>query len=449
MSDLVNRILDCVPAGTYALRALFGLVDIVESDEIATAAVEGGSAPRMLVNPEFVERYAATPERLVMLVMHELHHIILGHTRLLPTSTKLDNIVFDAVINAMLCRAFPDPAGIAFFTDFYAADRVPEAILRPPSRWHPDDKHIPISRELVDAGYQELALAHRGLYTPAGATYEEVREALEKSCTEVDAARVRLIGGHDEGGLQEGNLEDRAPVLLDVVRQIVEQWPQPPEPIRGRSLADAMQSAIIRPRRVMGNRDRLRALLRWAGGLTERGQFRAVGAVDQAATSPLPGRQRRDVVAQLLGSPILLHEGSVRGRGRVRAGERVHVYLDVSGSVMGILGVLTAATRDCSDFVHPVVHGFSTQVADHSLADLAAGRVTSTWGTDIGCVAEHARRHGVKRAVLITDGYVGRARGIDAETLGGVRLAVAYTGRDSNDRDLAPFVGRHDTLEVN
>lgn len=242
MSDLVNRILDCVPAGTYALRALFQLVDIVESDEVATAAVEGGYAPRMLVNPEFVERYAATPERLVMLVMHELHHIILGHTRLLPTSTKLDNIVFDAVINAMLCRAFPDPAGIAFLTDFYAADRVPEAILRPPSRWQPEDERNPISKQLVDAGYQDLALAHRGLYSPAGATYEEVREALEKSCTEAEAAGVKLIGGHDEGGLQEGNLEDRAPVLLDVIRQIVEQWPQPPEPIRGRSLADALQS---------------------------------------------------------------------------------------------------------------------------------------------------------------------------------------------------------------
>jgi hypothetical protein len=379
--------------------------------------------------------------------MHELHHIILVHTRLLPTTTNLDNIVFDAVINAMLCRAFPDPAGIAFFTDFYAADRVPEAILRPPSRWQPDDKHIPLSRELVDAGYGDLALAHRGLYTPAGATYEEIREALERSCTEADAADVRLIGGHHEGGLQEGNLEDRAPVLLDVVRQIVEGWPQPPEPIRGRSLAEALQSVVIRPRRVVGNRSRLRALLRWAGGLTEHGQVRAAGPIESVASSPLPSRHRRDVVAQLLGSPILLHEGSVSGRGRVRAGERVHVYLDVSGSVLGILGVLAAAVRDCSEFVHPVVHGFSTRVADHSLADLAAGRVSSTWGTDIGCVAEHARRHGVKRAVLITDGYVGRARGIDAETLGGMRLAVAYTG-PGGSRDLAPFAGRHDTLEV-
>jgi len=138
MSDLVSRILDCVPAGTYALRALFQLVDIVESDEIPTAAIEGGDVPRLLVNPDFVERYAATPERLVMLVMHELHHIILGHTRLLPISSRLDNIVFDAVINAMLCRAFPDPAGIAFFTDFYAADSVPAALLRPALGWDPE-----------------------------------------------------------------------------------------------------------------------------------------------------------------------------------------------------------------------------------------------------------------------------------------------------------------------
>ena len=91
----------------------------------------------MLVNPAFAARHAATPERLLMLVMHELHHVILGHTRLLPVTTPLDNVVFDAVINAMLCRAFPDPAGVALFTDLYAADEVPGAVLRPPPGWTP------------------------------------------------------------------------------------------------------------------------------------------------------------------------------------------------------------------------------------------------------------------------------------------------------------------------
>jgi len=448
MSDLVSRILDCVPAGTYALRALFQLVDIVESDEIPTAAIEGGDVPRLLVNPDFVVRYAATPERLVMLVMHELHHIILGHTRLLPISSRLDNIVFDAVINAMLCRAFPDPAGIAFFTDFYAADSVPAALLRPALGWDPEED-APFNHEMVEAGYHKLAVAHQGLYSLSGATYEEIREALQESVTEAQAADIDLIGDHDDGALIEGDLEARAPVLLDVVRRIVEQWPQPPEPIRGRSMADALQEVRVPPRRVVGNRARLRGLLRWAGGLTEQGQFRSVGDVERASTSALPSRQRRDVVAQLLGSPILLHDSTVISRGRVRAGERVHVYLDVSGSVMGILGVLTAAVRDCAEFVHPTVHGFSTKVADHSLADLAAGRITTTVGTSIDCVAEHARRNGVTRAVLITDGYVGRAGDIDAETLGSMRLAVAYTGGLCSKKDLEPFTGRHDTLEVN
>jgi hypothetical protein len=49
--------------------------------------------------------------------------------------------------------------------------------------------------------------------------------------------------------------------------------------------------------------------------------------------------------------------------------------------------------------------------------------------------------------VVLTDGYVGRATGIDAETLAGMRLAVAYTDSRIPD-DLAPFAGRHDTLEV-
>jgi hypothetical protein len=51
--------------------------------------------------------------------------------------------------------------------------------------------------------------------------------------------------------------------------------------------------------------------------------------------------------------------------------------------------------------------------------------------------------------VLITDGYVGRTGDIDAETLGSMRLAVAYTGGLCSKKDLEPFTGRHDTLEVN
>ena len=212
-------------------------------------------------------------------------------------------------------------------------------------------------------------------------------------------------------------------------------------------MSAAVRDAFAPPRRVAGNRTRLRALLRWAGGLSDRGTVRAIGPVERAVATPLRSGSRRDVVLDLLGSPVLLHEGAVGARGRARAGERVHVYLDVSGSVSGYVGVLAAAIRDCSALVHPVVHAFSTVVADASLADLAAGQFRTTGGTDVACVAEHARTHGVRRAVLLTDGYVGRAHGVDAETLSGMRIGAAYTVAPAPD-DLAPFVGRHDTLEV-
>ena len=51
----------------------------------------------------------------------------------------------------------------------------------------------------------------------------------------------------------------------------------------------------------------------------------------------------------------------------VSTGERVHVYLDVSGSIGDLKGALYGAVLDCREFVHPFVHLFSTKVVDVSL----------------------------------------------------------------------------------
>ena len=81
---LTEQVLDCFPSGSYALSALLRLMDIEVSTEVPTAAVECKRQPRMLINPDFVATHAATPEKLMMLVMHELHHVLLGHTTLFP-----------------------------------------------------------------------------------------------------------------------------------------------------------------------------------------------------------------------------------------------------------------------------------------------------------------------------------------------------------------------------
>ena len=87
--NLSDRILDCFPSGSYAMSGLLRLLDIEETTSIPTAAVECKLQPKLLMNPEFVATHAQTPEKLLMLVMHELHHVLLGHC-LLYTSDAAD-----------------------------------------------------------------------------------------------------------------------------------------------------------------------------------------------------------------------------------------------------------------------------------------------------------------------------------------------------------------------
>ena len=224
-------------------------------------------------------------------------------------------------------------------------------------------------------------------------------------------------------------------------------WPEAAGEL-ARSAREAISKDLFAPPRpIRSNRVRLRDLLFWAGDDGAGRRFRRWGEIPGPITTPLPSSARRDVVLGLLGSPFLLHERSIDAPGRVRAGDRVHVYLDVSGSVHGILPALSGAVTDCARFVHPVVHAFSTEVAETTLPDLRKGRIRTTNGTDIRCVADHARRNRVTRAVIITDGYVGRPQAADLSTFEGIRLAAAWTPEHMT-HDLAGLYGRSDILEV-
>ena len=97
------RIFSVVPAATWQMEELLSLLDIVTDESIPTACVDCVTRPRLRLNPGFIADYCRTDEHLLMLVLHELHHVVLGHTRLFPRPTKAHNIAFDAVINAIIC----------------------------------------------------------------------------------------------------------------------------------------------------------------------------------------------------------------------------------------------------------------------------------------------------------------------------------------------------------
>jgi hypothetical protein len=453
-NPLSEQILDAFPSGSYAMAGLMRLLDIIETEAVPTAAVDCTVQPRMRINPRFVQEHAATPEKLLMLVMHELHHVLLGHTTLFPRVTRLQNFVFDAVINGILCRMFPSAEHTSFFNDLYSAKRFPECILRPPPGWpHSEKQTAPALLSLPESLQGQVQELHAALYSPAGASYYEVYAVLPKVLLAVgvgsadlkNCGDVLLLGEHGDGVIPDGQLEKQSPLLFDIVRELVEQWPQPPDPIRGRSLSDFLRPRKIRPKRALSNRGILRRLIRKVASATEVGRARRVGDDRMGVLTPIPNISRRSIVLRALGTDTMLYPVTIPWRHRISVGEKVHVYIDVSGSMEIVLKALYGAVLDCQEFVHRPIHLFSTKVVDISLSQLEAGQCHSTGGTDINCVAEHMALNHVTRAVLITDGWVGKARGQCYDTLAKSRLAVAYLGNSFNQTDLGP-VANHTSI---
>ena len=449
LASLTDRLLQAFPSGSFCLPAMLELASIVETDAVPTAAVECAARPRLLLNPKWIAEHADTPEKLVMLTLHELHHVVLGHTRLYPRAEPLDNLVFDAVINSMLCHMLPDRACTSLMTDFYHEDRFPECFLRPPIGWVPGGTvTIPIA--LRKPGNRRLADLYRRLYTPAGVGYDELRQALRPRVNPDALHMVVLLGDHrreEEGASSAGQLEIRSPALLQEVRRIVERWPQPETPIEGRSLADMLKASATTAT-PPSNTSRLAQLLRRIGGGSRRGSLRKMQLQPHAIETPLPTLDRRSAVLRTLNAMPLLHRGTVPAKRLAPYGERVHVYLDVSGSVNRLVPALFSAVLATREWVHPVVHQFSTKVADISLKDMLAGKCVTTGGTSIECVGEHMQTHAVRRAVLVTDGFVGPPGAATRRVMQRALIGVALTPGNRNRTDLQELVDHWIDLEL-
>jgi hypothetical protein len=431
--SLSDQILDAFPSGNYGLQALLRVLDIVETTEVETAAVDCLELPLLRINPAFAATFANTPEKLLMLVMHELHHILLGHTRLFLRVTPLDNLIFDAVINALLCRMFSNREYTSFFTGFYSDQRFPECFLRPPEGWRPS-KPARIPPSLRKKGLTHLQGLYRALYSDQGADYKELYDALTQAMPN-HGAEARLLGSHGQ------DIGELSGALFEAVRQVVEHWPQPPNPIKGRSWSSVLEETRVGLVRGPSNREVLRGLLRKVARAGTGSSNGRLGFSSVKAMSPLPAFDRRTVVLRALGVPTLLYPCDVLHWGRQPL-EPVHVYLDVSGSIGDLKGALYGAVLDCREMVYRKIHLFSTVVHDITPEQLRLGECQTTGGTSIECVAGHMQANGVRRAVIITDGYVGTPGETARQTLSQAHVAVALTPDSATRTDLENVV-RH------
>jgi len=386
------RIFDAFPVTQPSFLRLLGLLDIEATDEVPTAAVTLGGRSRLQINPNFAAQKCATDHDLVMLVLHELHHVALGHTRLFPRVTKSQNWALDCVINAQLCRLFPQPQWTRLFRSCYRADVFPEALLRPPEGWRTAEERWLPRRE---------GEVHRALYSDVSVSYRDLYDLLQPLVDE-SAGLDGLLGNH--GADQP---EGIAPDVLKELRGILAEWPMVDQRSGrdqgGERREEKVKRADIKRQAVAQIR---RALLAVAnvGECGVQGNPAWQASPSLLPYAPRPARS--DFVRAALGSPALLHDAAVQVR-RPLAQERTHVYVDVSGSMSGELPLVYAALQPLSALLHPRVHLFSTVIADINLSQLARGVRIGTGGTDIGPVTSHVLKHRVRRAVIVTDGWVG------------------------------------------
>ena len=214
------------------------------------------------------------------------------------------------------------------------------------------------------------------------------------------------------------------------MRNILAEWPMV-ERISGRDQGGAAQSSRVDAAQALREAAAIlrRAILSIADlGAGHRG---AVERRDEERDAMLPYAlrlRRADFVRQALGVPSLLHPERLMAPGVVRR-DQVHVYLDVSGSMDAALPALYATLSSLSGLLHPKVHLFSTRIDDIDLRQLARGVRVTTGGTDIAPVTRHAIKHRVRRALFVTDGWVGKVPDEHARELAerGARFAVVVT----------------------
>lgn len=440
---VIAGVLSLVGVHAHALNALLTVASVEWNDDIETACVECVERPRLLLNPAFVQRWCHTPERLAALVLHELLHIALGHTRLFPRPTALHNVAFDAIINrtvlATLGGTRVDVHRYAdLFTDFYSASHAPHFLLRPPPGW----PHAPVwsaSRGMPEP----LRRIHRQLYDihagtivghASGAymdvTYGDIIQALRES-GECASSGVPLLGAHGVGQVERAALAGTrdvhaAEALSEVLSTIRGQLPG-----RGGALG---LTAVANVERTPSLVHAIRALLRKAASRRShtRGRMywdqRPVRVVHRLHDRRATCRVRS---ARLLGAPApMLFDGHVlQPRPEPVA---MNVYLDVSGSMDGLLPHLRRALLSLRREIDPTLYLFSTVVVPAAGDSLESGQLPSTGGTEIGAVIDHAVQHlpAGTAAVVLTDGYFGivSARSAAALRKAGIALHLGVMG---------------------
>lgn len=390
------RLYSLLPNGSTFMSEFLKIADIkLVKDKVYTAAVTCELKPVLYINEDFIDNYCKTDEHLLMLVLHELYHIILGHTRLFLTPNKIDNIAFDAIINSMLCKQYPGEEYTSFFKNFYKENKFPELLLRPPGTKLPDKY-----QDLMNLLYQ----TNKGTYYEI---YQKLCSELEFDFGLIDLEGIKLLGNHDN---IDSDIENE--VMKEAINRITSKWPKVKD-----SIGIGQNETVIKKKTNFENIDsenikKMNILLKKSGVMTGNLAQNKRRPNSSQIDVTLPVINYRDRLAfaktMIYGTPILFNQ-SLNIKKIEDGNLKALVYLDVSSSVVDNIGKIFPLLYNPYFKKEIKLFVFSTVVKEIEYDNFINKNYESTGGTDIDCIFEHYfslnKKIRPKSILILTDGY--------------------------------------------
>jgi len=395
-----RRILSILDVATLQMNEFLTLLDVKYTTTITdTACVTCDTHPILYINKAFIDEYCQTDEHLFMLIMHELYHLILGHTKLFKTITKVDNIVFDAVINSILCKSFDNPRYTSFFTSINRDDKFPSCLLRPIGENTPDK-------------YKDTLNILYGCNT---ITYYELYKLVLENCDfKMDINGYCLLGSHSESNYSN-------PIINDLVSKLTKGWPN--SMIRtGVSSGKEKETykyelSNINPKKA----NNLKYILKRMGldSLSNKSEE----TVKTDILSFTPNYRDRLYVAKnkIYDNKQLFLSNNYINETKLKPLENKLIYIDVSGSVLDEMKDIFPLLIYVRKKYKCQIYSFSTEVNTVGDKRLKSGEFESTYGTDINCIVDHIfdmkNAAKVKDILILTDGAVGKIKDTNLEKI--------------------------------
>ena len=463
-----TEVINILSRNVSALATLMRIVSIEESYEIPTLGVPLEGPPKILYNPDFVQEHCNSNAHFAMAVLHELYHILLGHTFFMRAKTfgdvsqKTLNIAFDAMINATICMQYPSTTFQSFFTNFYDKAKMPQALLRPRSR---------------PARFWERK-RYKQLYTLVGLPPEATIEIIEQY--EKETSGVQLLGNHNGGFFDDSGNSNIPDALLDRVAQEImdnisgdlnriaseKKWKaqrrlnhKQYELNRKKYQTDISKDEIEKLKKevkklkqeldeirntpgyslsafgsILGERiEAIKQKKALEEELTKVASQSSYSKIESQIKSLFPKipeksvipnfRNRKAIVSLTAGiyQPFYMNPLRPKDFGQIT------LYIDVSGSMDQYMSTIYKVTAGCSEYLNDDIYVFSNKVAKITKEDLLHGKVISTGGTD-DCFLDHALENNFSKIMVFTDGFLKiKQKNIEEVAKRNMKILTVYT----------------------